>query len=199
MDNLIQNCNEFLKNATKEKYLYHIKTDNFSGSEIYSLNKVKETDESKYNNYIKKYKGREDHITTKIKKLDCTWADVVNLSTINPFKIFMLTNILGIKNHKYNENKEIICIPISKLKNKEFCYYDDNISEKSDKAYSNFKISSYKETEFIPDKTVKYFLDCLKQDEDPLAFAYIKHVLVKDSINIKGCKVIKFNFSDYLK
>ena len=42
MDNLIQNCNEFLKNATKEKYLYHIKPDNFSGSEIYSLNKVKE-------------------------------------------------------------------------------------------------------------------------------------------------------------
>lgn len=190
---ILNKCNEFEKLAKESnKYVYHLKSPEFKGKIIYSLNKMKDIDEKIYKDSLKKYKGREDHITKKIKELNCTWSDVVNLSTLNPEKIFRLASLLGNKNHEYNNNKEIVCIPIENLIDSEFCLYDDNFSHNSAKAYSKLSINKYKELEFVPTETVKYFADCVEKNEDPLMFAYVKHILVKDQVNIKNSKIIKF-------
>lgn len=185
-------CEKFKKIADKNQYVYHIKSKEFVGKTIYSLNQIKNIDPKIYKKSIAKYKNRMDHITTKIDLLDCTWADVVNLSTLNPIKIFELASILGNKNYKYNDGVEIWQIPISNLKNTEFCYYDDNVSDKSKKAYKKIKLDNYKELDFVPTETVKYFVECVESNEDPLIFASVPHLLVKDKVSLANAKKLTF-------
>lgn len=184
---------EIIKEAKDKQYVYHIKDSDFKGNTIYSLEMMKQIDKSIYNKSIKKYKDRKDHISKKIKLLDCTWADVINLSTLNPLKIFMAARLIGNKNNEYNVGREVFQIPIDNLKDSEFCLYNDNYSQNSSKAYSNISIAKYKENEFVPEKTIEYFIDCLEKNEDPLMFAYVDHILVKDQVSLNNSKTLKFD------
>jgi len=71
------------------------------------------------------------------------------------------------------------------------CLYDDDIGPKKDEAYSKITISSYKETQNIPIKTVKHFIDCKEKNEYPLLFGNILHLLVKDEVDISKADIIK--------
>lgn len=179
---------ELTKFAKETQYVYHIKSDKFKGKFIYPLEELKIIYPDIYKKEISKYKGREAHPNTKIKLLDCQWKDCVNFSTINPIKIFELEELLGIK----TENAEIFRFKISDLSKLDFCLYDDDISPKKEEAYSQITISSYKETQFIPNKTVKYFIECKEKKENPLLFAYIKHLIVNSKIDILKADIIKW-------
>jgi len=56
--------------------------------------------------------------------------------------------------------------------------------------YSKLNINKYKELKEIPKKTIDYYVKCMKSNEDPLAFAYIPHILCLDPIKISKAKEI---------
>lgn len=176
---------EFNKIAKElnQKYFYHIKPDK-EIKEIIPLSMLKDKDKKAYNKAIKKYTGREDQLTTKISLLDAEWQDCINLSTINPALLFDLIFLLRLKNYDYNPNRTIIKFPIEVLKDKRIVLYDDNKNFKKDEAYSKLNIKSYKELKYIPEETVKYYIQCMKKNEDPLIFASIPHILCLDPIKI---------------
>ena len=60
-------------------------------------------------------------------------------------------------------------------------------------SFKKINISKYKEQKTVPTKTLQYYLDCIKKDEDPLIFFGVQHILLKDSLNINESKVIKYN------
>ncbi len=186
------NFEKISKELNRDKYFYHLKSERFNGKIIYPLSTLKEKDNKVYKQSIKKYKDREDQLTTKIDILDCEWQDCINLSTLNPAKIFEVAFLLGLKNYEYDIGREILRFPISCLKNKKFCLYDDNKNFKKPEAYSNISIKSYKELEFVPSETIKYFAECKDKDEDPLIFSNIPHILLKDELNISEAEVIKY-------
>ena len=115
-----------LKNAN---YVYHIKSKDFKGDKIYSLNKMKDINNEIYKKSLKKYKNRMDELKCHIDMLDCTWADCVNLSTVNPIKILTLLHLIGADGWEDDIGKEVYQIPIKNLKNSDCCIFDDNIPE----------------------------------------------------------------------
>src|SRR6267154_1206849 len=84
------------KIAKETQYIYHIKSKNFKGKYIYPLIELEKIYPDIYKKEIAKYEDRENYPNTKIKLLDCTWKDCVNLSTVDPSKIFHLEELLGI-------------------------------------------------------------------------------------------------------
>jgi hypothetical protein len=185
------NFEKISKELNKDKYFYHLKSEDFSGKIIYPLSTLKEKDNKVYKQSIKKYKGRENQLTTKIDLLNCEWQDCINLSTLNPAKIFEAAFLLGLKNNEYNIGKEILRFPISCLEGKKFCLYNDGKIDDS-KSYSKVTVKSYKELEFVPSETMKYFAECKDNDEDPLIFSDVVHILLKDELDISEADVVKY-------
>jgi len=118
----------------------------------------------------------------KIKSLDCRWRDVVNLSTINPIKLLSVAELIG----NETDPATIFKIPISKLKGMKMCLYD------GDKSYELITARKYKEGVEIPTATIKHYLDCKENDERPLVFEGVPHILVADEIDISGVETIKY-------
>lgn len=86
------------------------------------LSQLKDKYPKLYNKSLKTYKGRENLINKSIKLLDCQWKDVLFLSCVDPSLIFISLELLGL----FDKNDyEILKFPISCLKNKEFCLYDE--------------------------------------------------------------------------
>lgn len=178
---------------TAKNFVYHIKSSNFKGDYIYPLSQLEEVNPSVYKKEIKKYKGRESHPETKIGILDVKWKDCVNFSTVNPIKIFQMEKLLGIPGYKNVKDIEVFCFDIKDLSDFDMCLYDDNKSPKKSDAYKKVTSSSYKEIQFVPIDTVRYFLECKKKNELPLIFGGICHLLIPDKIPIKNAEIIKFN------
>ncbi len=110
---------------------------------------------------------------------------------MNPIKIFQLEELLGIPGYKNGENCEVLQFRLSDLEG-DYCLYDDNKSAKKNEAYRNTSPSSYKETQFVPPETVKYFAECKMKDELPLIFGNVPHLLFKGKIDISTAKILKF-------
>lgn len=166
------------------QYVYHIQPPKFKGKFILPLSELETEYPEIYRSEFKKYKDREQHPETKIDLLDCSWKDCVNFSTLDITKIFQLEKLLGVPGYKEVDDIVVWKFPIEALKDMEFYYYDDNISPKKKEAYSKVSVRSYKETEFVPDKTVEYYLEAKNNKERPLLFGYLRHILVKGKVLI---------------
>ncbi len=195
--NLIKLAEEFeclaASNVTKSQYAYHIKSPDFKGKCIYPLSVLEEKFPAIYKNEIKKYKGRESHPDIKIDILDAKWRDCISLSTLNPIKIFQLERLLGIRGHEDVSSIDVFQFKIKDLKDFNMCLYDDNKSPKKSEAYKKIDIKSYKETEFVPIETIKYFIKSKEENEYPLLFGNIIHLLVKGIMPIDKAKIISIN------
>ena len=178
-----------------DKFVYHIKSPKFKGDYIYPLSQLEDVYPTLYKKEIKKYEDREKHPETKIDLLDARWKDCVNLSTLNPVKIFQMEELLGIPGYKNSQDVEIFCFNIKDLSDYDMCLYDDNKSPKNKDAYKRVSPSSYKETEFVPIDTVRYFLECKKKGELPLIFGGVVHLMVADKISINKADIIKFKLN----
>lgn len=191
IENLLKLAEKFQeKIKSKHQYVYHIKNSNFKGKYIYPLSDLKSIYPYIYKEEIKKYKNRESHPDIKIEIIDAQWKDCVNLSTLNPMKIFQLEELLGI--YKKEDDIEIFQFDIKDLKNFEMCLYDDNKSPRKNEAYKHITHKTYKETQFIPTKTVEYFAKSKENKEYPLLFAYVPHILIKGALPIDKANIIKF-------
>ncbi len=178
------------KLASKNQYVYHIKTKDFEGKYIYPLSELKEIYPKIYKKEIKKYNGREEHPEIKIKFLNCQWKDVISFSTINPIKIFQLEELIGLPGYEHSEECQVLQFNLNDFKDLEYCLYDDNKSPKKEEAYK--KVSNYEEIKFVPPETVKYFATCKEKNEHPLIFGNVPHILVKSKINISKAKILNF-------
>lgn len=175
---------------SNQQFAYHLKNPHFKGKYIYPLSELKEVYPEIYRQEIKKYQDRKTHPATKINILNAKWEDCVNLSTLDPVKIFQLEELLGIDNHP--TKIEIFKFNIKKLEGMEMCLYDDRLSPKNQSAYKKVTTKSYRENKLIPTQTTKYFAESKEEKEQPLIFAYVTHLLVKGKMPIELAEVITF-------
>ena len=195
-DLIIKLAKEF-ENKTKNQFVYHLKSPDFRGKYIYPLLKLEEVYPDLYKKELKKYKGRESHPELKIDILNTQWKNCVNFSTLNPYKIFQLEELLGVPGYKNVSGNEFFRFKITDLVDFDMCLYDDNKSPKKQDAYKKISINSYKETEFIPIETAKYFIQSKEKKEYPLLFGNITHLLVKGEIPIDKAKILTFESCMY--
>jgi len=180
------------KNSNKNQYIYHIKNKSFRGKYIYPLSELKEIYPDIYKKEIKKYETRKQHPKIKIDIINTTWEDCVNFSTLNPIKIFQLEELLGTPGYKNIKDIDVFRFNIKDLKNFDMCLYDDSKSPKNDEAYKKINPNTYKETQFIPNETTKYFIKSKDNQEYPLLFGYITHLLVKGKVPVSKADIINF-------
>jgi hypothetical protein len=190
IENLVKIADKFENKSSK--YVYHIKNNDFRGKYIYSLSELQDIYPDLYKKEVKKYKGRENHPEIKIDIIDAKWKDCINLSTLNPMKIFQLEELLGTPGYKTSNNAEIFQFNIKDLSDLTMCLYDDNKSPKNKDAYKKVNEKSYKETQFVPPETTKYFAECKMKNEYPLLFGNVTHLLVFGKIPINKAKILKF-------
>lgn len=179
------------KASSNQQFAYHLKNPHFKGKYIYPLSELKEVYSEIYRQEIKKYQDRKTHPSTKIEVLNAKWEDCVNLSTLDPTKIFQLEELLGIDQHP--QKIEIFKFDIRALKDVEMCLYDDRLSPKNQASYKKITVKSYRENKLIPPQTVEYFAESKEEKEQPLIFAYVTHLLVKGKIPIASAEIVKFN------
>ncbi len=71
------------------------------------------------------------------------------------------------------------------------CLYLDGVKGKD--AYQPITVNKYKETEFIPSETVKYFASSKEKNFRPLLFGNVPHLLIKGSISIDLAEIISLS------
>jgi hypothetical protein len=107
-------------------------------------------------------------------------------------KIFQLEELLGLPGYKNGEDCEILQFNLTDFEDLDYCLYDDNKSPKRAEAYSKVSPASYRETQFVPPETAKYFAECKEKGEYPLLFGNVTHLLVKGQVDISKAEVLKF-------
>ncbi len=197
MSDCIELMNKFAnaylaKFAKKDQFVYHLKSKSFKGDTIYPLSTLETEKPSIYKQQMKKYEGREKQPLIRIDCLDCQWRDCINFSALNPLKIFQMEELLGIPGYKRGEDVEILKFNIKDFKDFDFCLYDDNKNPKKTGAYKKIKPGSYKEQEFVPTETAKYFAESKEKGELPLLFSNVNHILVKGNVPLEWAEVIQF-------
>ncbi len=168
-----------------QQYFYCIKPEKMVGAKLVPLSKLKDISSSDYLKNKSKYKNRKEIGKQEVKVLNCTWEDVIFFSTLNPFVIFTSLELLGLFD---KQEISILKFPIDSLKDKEFCLYLEDKKE----VFKKININSYKEEKFLPYETAKYFVECIKSEEDPLIFSGVPHLLLKDSLDVKLAEEISY-------
>lgn len=173
------------------QYVYHFKSPKFKGTQIHPLSQLQKIDPTTYAKEIDKYQGREEWINRSIPPLNCQARDTVNLSTINPIKLFLLLDLLDVEEL---DPHSIFKLPVSTLKNQEMVLF--SYDKSLDYQYVKITPNDYTETQAVPPDTIEYYLTSKQQYESPLVFEYVPHILVKGSVDISKAEVIDFDASD---
>lgn len=176
----------------KMKYVYHINKD-FAGKYLLPLSDLEKEYPKIYKQEISKYKGREGLPKTRIDILECQWQDCVMFSTLNILDLFTLQKLLGVPGAEEVDELSALRFDIAdleKLPDVELCIYDDDVSPKNQKAYSQISSKKYQELETIPAETVKYYADSAEKKERPLLFSNIPHLFVKGKVPLSLGEII---------
>ena len=169
-------------------YLYHWVPKNMTGSVLYPLNELKHNYPNIYAEAVKKYEGREHLLTDKVEILDCLWNDVLHLSPIHPSQIQAAYRANG-------KSINLRCFQIdagSLDPAKTVIYYDPmDRSKKYDlTTWGRFSPEKLEQLGTLPDKTKAYYKACFDDDERPLLFAGVPHILYQGSIDITDLTIV---------
>ena len=84
--------------------LYHLAPLELSGTTLYPLNQLKDTNPTVYAHAVSKYAGREEVMQQIIPLLNCLWNDVIFLSPVHPEKVVQarFENGLGYPTYRRN-------------------------------------------------------------------------------------------------
>lgn len=173
-------------------YLYHAIPEDFKGKYLYPLNELKSKYPKSYNQQAKKYSYRKYLMKYRLPILNCLWNDVIHLSPVHPRKVKKALketgNTLGkIKYFKINPkildpNKTIIWLYKSPGNKKD--YMDT-------KNFVIFNPKLISKLNDIPNKTIKYYKQCAKENKKPLRFLFVPHIFYKDKIDISKVDIIE--------
>lgn len=167
-------------------FVYHIKPNDMKGDLLFPLSSLEEKYPDVYDKEIQKYNGREGLLEKRIDVLNCTWKDVLHCSAVSPQ---LIIDALTKLDPELELDLEWYCIPIDILPVNDTAYYsyedeDDTIDTKL------FDPEAYNEFNDLPIKVINYYEQCILNQERPLWFHLIPHVLVRDAIDVSNCKVI---------
>ncbi len=177
----------------KEKpknYLYHMVPKDLRGITLHPLNTLKDIHPDLYLSKVMKYKDRPEIIKQFIPTLECLWNDVLHLSPIDPEELKKALVAAGrepsemkffqIDPDLLNPNKTTICLFLREFQN-------DRMNTKNFTEYNANKIQEHSK---LPDDVKEYYKKMYKQEEKPLLFLGIPHILHKGSLDISDLPVI---------
>ncbi len=170
-------------------YLFHRVPENIKGKILYPLNRLKNIYPQAYKKHVKKYKNREYLLNEKIPYLNCLWNDVLHLTAVDPIKLKETLEELGFKPPKrkwYKINPKLL----TKKDSIVFLFEKASKLQPTKEEYKSFKISKLNQYGQIGEKTMRYYKYCLRNNQRPLLFHYVPHILYRGIIPTKNLEVI---------
>lgn len=201
---------EAKKTAEKVQYVYHLRTNNFTGDFILPLNVMPFIDgfSEIHKRAISKYQGRERFLTRIIPTLNCLWNDVIFFSPVHPHKHYEEYTRLGFTPIHLQFYK----IPIDVLKDKRVTVWKwlshrkypphDPIHEAID-SYCAIDFSHFQEMDDLPNDTKEVYLESFDPAHPEIYPQFnwyrIPHVLCQDPIDLLDDRITLINWEDSIE
>ena len=176
-------------------YLYHMVPDVLKGEKLLPQNLLKIKYPELYKESMKKYKGRKNILNRKIHYLNCYWSDVIFLSPVHPKKIARALKTAGKKSTQKIRFYKINPKKLNPEKIIVYLYKYDTMDQKERKDnFTSFSTKNLSKYNKVPNKTLKYYREEIKQGRRPLLYHLIPHIIYKGSLFIKDTEIIEINF-----
>ena len=179
--------------------VYHMMPRDFTGNTLYPLNQLKIHLPDIYTAQARKYVGREVLMQRRVTLLDCLWNDVLHFSPLHPSKI---RDALMSKGFEWNIRPWFAISPINSGFGSENAVIFLNTPPEDPTAFGNF---DFPETDFIPfsseqleklakmevpGATLEYLEFAQNNDERPVLFNYIPHILYRGAIDVSNVEIV---------
>jgi hypothetical protein len=168
----------------QENFLYHKVPEDVRGSEIVSLNVLKERDEELHQKEVVKYEGRKELMQINIEPLDCSWADVIFLAAVHPQEIhreLREAGFGGIQGRYYK-------IPISNLEHGKLALIMPEQLHTADKNILPFSHDLL--DPHFSEAMREYLKEQKMKGELPFVHAHLQQAIYKGEIPIKDLEII---------
>jgi hypothetical protein len=165
---------------------------------LYPLSTLRERYQDLHARELGKWTGRKAVLRYVIPHLDAPWADVVNLSMLDPRRLVELRIRLGMPMSRLLERR-LVRIPVERIAGLPAVRYASTahwINTRPDTAgapteplaedFSPFDLANYREPVDVPIRHVRYLREQHALGQPALGFAFVPHVLVLGAIDIAG-------------
>jgi len=165
------------------------------GTVLYPLNQLKEIYPDAYDEYVKKYVGREHLLETRIPILNCLWNDVLHFTAVHPETLYKNLKEAGFDADEI-VSKKWFKVPIDLLEQDKTisCLYRRDISViPRARDFQQFDPNKMDLYATVPKETLDYYKKQWSKGERPLFFHRVPHILFKGTIDTKNLEIIVLN------
>lgn len=172
-------------------FLYHGVPEKMKGHHLISLNEMFKTHQDLHDQYLEKYKGREEILERTIPLLGCVWNDVVQLLPLHPQKLFELQKESGliesIPNYSYFR------IDSDELDADSTVVYFKTAPGEENVIVKWLKDVNLDELQNIPQPTMDYYKSSIGKKEPIFNYQFVPHVVFKGKIDISNSEIIRLH------
>ena len=181
-------------------FVYHLCSQDFRGTSLHPLHRLRDTHPDVFERERAKYDGRESVLTFLVPYLGVPWGDTVNLAALDPIHLVDARRRLGVQFSRLLERR-VVRIPIERIAGQPAVVYDSkthwiNSSPGEDvpatppaNEFSPFNPDTYEELEEVPQRHLDYLIQQRDRGQLALGFVFVRHVLVAGSIDISGLEL----------
>ncbi len=167
-------------------FLYHRVPRTMAGTTLYPLNTLKELHPRLYEEYLQKYADRRGLMKRNVPQLNCLWNDVLFTMALAPaelYKAYKSFNFPGRYPPRFYK------IPLERLDQHQIVVLTKMGAGGT--VYEDFSARRMQAYATLPQETLLYWEERKKaNDERPLLFMHIPHVMYKGTINIEGLEIV---------
>jgi hypothetical protein len=170
--------------------LYHFVPENMVGTILYPLNMLRDTQPEVYEEYSKKYEGRELVQETEIPGLG-KWNDVIHLSPIAPSEVRQALREAG---SSVSSSWKVFCIDAKLLDWSGLIIHIES-GPVGGKEVVNlpFTKENYAQYCHLPARTKRYYRRCVEEGKQILMYGFAPHVLYGGTIDVSRTEIRTFN------
>jgi hypothetical protein len=177
-------------------FVYHRRSEDFRGTTIYPLNRLRAAHPGSYESERRKYEGREVLHGLAIPLLDALWGDVLHLSPFHPSRLATAWREAGLSPTWAGT---FFAIPVERLRGSACVWFaSGEVSRASDGTPSldaahvtRFAPDSFREPEHLPTRYLDYLRGCKTEGRSPRPFAYLPHVLLADELDVTRLELVQ--------
>jgi len=178
-------------------FVYHLCADDFRGTTLYPLHRLRDKHPDIYELERPKWDGRESVLTFEVPYLGVPWGDTVNLAALDPVYLVAARRRLGVAFSGLLERR-VVRIPVERLVGRDAVIYDSRSHWLNSRPGQNvpatpledefapFDPSTYEELADVPQLHLDYLVEQREAGEPALGFVFVRHVLVAGPVDISG-------------
>ncbi len=157
------------------------------GDVLYPLNQLKDIHPEIYQQAAAKYEGRLQVMQQEIPPLHCLWNDVLHFSPIHPLDLQKALMEAG-RTDFHGEYYQVDASLFDPEKTTIFIDRDMTPTGRDFVAFSSEEIEKHRQ---VPQMTIEYYKEVFTRGGKPLLFVGIPHILLKDSLSVKGLPIVR--------